>query len=101
MGNYNARLSRLERAAGAMAEGPETMVELEYTEELGAAIREAESALGAPLSSLTKADKAEALWEAMGVGEIGILGQVRSPWAILATALAQSVSRPHLGPKAL
>lgn len=96
MARHDARLSRLERAVGAMAEGPEAMVMLELTAELRAAILEAESALGAPLSSLTKEAKAGALWESLGDGEIGVLGQVRSPWGRLATTLIQCRALDHV-----
>jgi hypothetical protein len=80
---------------GAMAEGPEAMVVLELTAELRAAILEAESAGGAPLSSLTKADKAGALWNALGDGEPGVTGFPRSVWGRLATALILASPLAH------
>jgi hypothetical protein len=87
MARHDARIARLERSLGVMAEGPETMVELELTDELRAAILDAESALGVPLSALTKADKGGALWIHKGHGEIGTLGQARSQWGRLATGI--------------
>lgn len=92
MTRHDARIARLERSLDSLAGGPEAMLTLELTDELRAAITMAEEALGAPLSDLTKADKAGALWEAQGHGEVGITGQPQSPWGRLATAVINSAA---------